>query len=186
MKTILLLFGLTAIALHSSAAEFTRSTTFDSVVAFVDAAKSFQPETHKSDLSALFTVRELGQPEDPKTGSLVAAKAIYSSVKLWANESHALIFVTAAPPTDATRSFVGSLFLLAHESGSWRIADVMRFFAAGKYAGVSAELTADAYRSDAMSPVITIKESHGGRGYAYQVSASFTFSSSKLKRLELE
>ena len=62
----------------------------------------------------------------------------------------------------------------------------MRFSAAGKYAGVSAKLTAGAYRSDAMTPVITIEESHGGRGYAYQVSASFTFSSSKLKRLELE
>jgi hypothetical protein len=32
----------------------------------------------------------------------------------------------------------------------------------------------------------SVKESHGGRGYAYQVYSSYTLDASKLKRLELK
>jgi len=180
-RTTLLSFGLAAITLHSSAADFTRASAFDSVAAFVTAAKTFQPATTKSDLSAIFTARELGQLEDPKTGTLVTAPKIQSSTALWSNDTQALVFVTAAPPTDATHSSIGALFRLAREHGSWRLADILRFSATGKYAGVSAELT-----SDGRPPVITIKESHGGRGSSYRSSASYTLEASKFKRLELE
>jgi hypothetical protein len=105
--------------------------------------------------------------------------------------SHAFVFVTAAPPTDATRAAVGVLFLLTHTKRSWRVADSQRFIATGKYAGVSAELTArtgSGYHlgSDGMKPVVTVKVSQGGRGYTYQFSASYTLNASKLKRLEPE
>jgi hypothetical protein len=162
----------------------------------VAAAAAFQPAAAPPgdrDLAALFTVRELGQPEDPKTGTPVAAKVIESAVALWSNDSHALVFVTANPPTDATRSSVGVLFLLRRTKGAWRIVDSRRFTAAGKDAGVSAELTAYAgtgyqLSSGGMKPVVTVGESHGGRGYAYQLSASYSLDDggSKLKRLELE
>jgi len=83
------------------------------------------------------------------------------------------------------------LFLLERTKNSWRIADSQRFTASGKDAEVSAELTAGTgggyhLDSDHTKPVVTVKESHGGRGYAYQLSASYTFNASKLKPLKLE
>ena len=71
------------------------------------------------------------------------------------------------------------------------IADLRRFAAIGKEAEVSAELTAFAgsgrqLGSEGFAPVVTVKESHGGRGYAYQTYASYKPTGSKLKRLELE
>ncbi len=172
--------------LRADATDFARCSAFESVEAFVAAATSFQPAATKSDLSGLFTVRELGQPEDPKTGTPIAATSIKSAVALWTNDSRALVFVTAAPLTDATRSAVGVLFLLDRANRSWRIVDSQRFTANGKEAEVSAELTAgtgSGYHlgSDGMKPVVTIKESQGGRGYAYQLSASYTVNASKLK-----
>ncbi|HZJ14351.1 MAG TPA: hypothetical protein VFD27_04840 [Chthoniobacteraceae bacterium] len=169
---------------------FARSSAFESVEAFVAAAAAFQPATARSDLSALFTVREPGF-EGPKTGTLIAATSIQSSVALWSSDTHAVVFVTATPITDATRSAVGVLFLLNRTRKSWRIADSLRFTATGKEAEVSAELTAgtgSGYHlgSDSMKPIVTIKESQGGRGYAYQLSASYTLSASKLERLGLK
>ncbi len=176
---------------HVDAADFAQSSAFESVDAFVAAATSFQPATSKSDLSPLFTVRELGQREDPKTGKPIAATSIQSAVALWADDSYAVVFVTAAPPTEATGSAVGVLFLLKRTNDSWRIADHQRFVATGKEAEVSAKLTAgtgSGYHlgSEGMEPVVTVKESQGGRGYAYQISASYTLKASKLKRLNLE
>jgi hypothetical protein len=48
------------------------------------------------------------------------------------------VFVTAAPPTDATHSAVGVLFLLHHSNHAWHIADLKRFTATSKEAKVSA------------------------------------------------
>jgi hypothetical protein len=191
VRTAFLALAIAAFLLAARAGDLTRSSVFESVEAFVTAATAFQPATTKSDLSALFTVPELGQPEDSKTGKPIAAKSIKASTALWSNDSHALVFITADPPTDATRSAVGVLFLLSHTNKSWRIADSQRFTATGKYGGVSAELTAgtgSGYHlgSDGMRPVVTVKESHGGRGYAYQAYASYTFNGSKLRRLELK
>src|ERR1041384_6424780 len=81
-----------ASVLYVDAADFVRSSGFESVDAFITAASSFCPATNKSDLSPLFTVRELGQPEDPKTGTPVAATSIQSATALWADDSHALVF----------------------------------------------------------------------------------------------
>ena len=180
-----------ASVLYVDAADFVRSSGFESVDAFITAASSFCPATNKSDLSPLFTVRELGQPEDPKTGTPVAATSIQSATTLWADDSHAFVFVTAAPPTDATRSAVGVLFFLKRTNDSWRIKDYQRFVASGKEAEVSAELTAgtgSGYHlgSEGMEPVVTVKESQGGRGYAFRISASYTLKASKLKRLNLK
>jgi len=189
IATAILLLVLSAAS--SLAADFGRQSAFESVEAFVAAAAAFQPATTKSDLSALFTVPELGQPEDPKTGTPIAATSIQSSVALWSNDTDALVFVTAAPPTDATHSAVGVLFLLGRSHKSWRISDRQRFAATGKEAEVSAELAAYAgagYRlgTEGHAPVVTVKESHGGRGYAYQASVSNTFNASRLQRLELK
>jgi hypothetical protein len=191
MKTLFLAFAIAASVPRADAGDFTRSSGFASVEAFVATTTAFQPATTTSDLSALFTVRELGQPEDPKTGTPITATSIQASVALWSNDSHALVFATAAPPTDATRTAVGVLFLLNRAKDSWSIVDILRFTATGKEAGVSAELTAGTgvgyvLGSEGMNPIVTVRESQGGRGYAYQLSASYTFNPSKLERLELK
>ncbi len=187
MKTTLfvLLFG--ASILRAESADFARSGKFESVDAFVAAATAFQPATHKSDLTALFTVKEPGQTDDPKAGSPVVAKTIETASMLWSDESHALIFVRAAPPTEATPSAVGVLFLLEHEKDAWRIADSLRFSALGKWARVVAEITANpGSGTELKDPVVTVQETQGGRGYNYGISASYAFEGSKLKRMELE
>ncbi|MHA3772538.1 hypothetical protein ACXR0O_13465 [Verrucomicrobiota bacterium sgz303538] len=191
MKITLLAVLVSALALTAYAEDLTRGSGFDSVESFVAAVKVFRPAAAKTDLSALFTARELGQPGTPEAGAVVTASSIQSSTALWAGESRALVFVTAAPPTEATRSAVGVLFLLTRAQDRWRIADHLRFTAIGKYAALSAELTADTgtgYRlgSEGMMPVVTVKESQGGRGYTYELSASYTFEETKLKRMELE
>lgn len=172
-------------------ADFTRWAEFDSVDGFVTAAMEFKPDDAGSDLAHLFTVRELGQPEDPKTGTPVPAVAIGSATTLWADDSRALVFVTAAPPTQATHSRVGVLFLLVRQHESWGIGDYRRFIATGQHAEVEAELTSGTgtgYQlgADGMMPVATIRASHGGRGYGYQVSASYTFRGDQIRRYDLE
>ena len=186
--SILLALGFAPCA---NGAEFTADGDFDSVNSFVSAAKTFKPATDGGGLAALFTIKELGQPEDPETGKPVAAAAIESCDVLWADETHAFVFVTAEPHIEATRAEVGVLFLLVHSHGRWKIADHVRFVATGKYADVSAKLDASSdthqHLGDVnMLPVITIKESQGGRGYSYDLSASYTTAAGKLKRLDLE
>ena len=191
MKKLAWVLVVWAFTWSAQADEFARSSKFESVEAFVAAAKTFEPLKAKGEMSALFTVKEMGQPEDPKTGIPVPAKAIVSCDVLWEGQNFALIFSTAAPPTEATRSAVGVLFLLKKVNAEWQIADLLRFEATGKYAEVEAELTAgtgSGYNlgDDGMKPIVTIKEHHGGRGYGYQLSASYTLEKSHLKRMDLE
>jgi len=176
------------LALSTHAGDFTRGSTFDSVDAFVAAAKTFRPAAVNSDLSSLFGVPEIGEDDHGKT---VVAVSTRSCEVIWSDEDSALVIAIASPPTEATPSSVGVLFLLARRAGQWRIADLLRFAAAGKEAQVSAELTAGTgtgYRlgREGMAPVVTVKESHGGRGYAYQLYASYSFGDAQLKRLDLK
>jgi hypothetical protein len=154
----------------------------------VTAVKVFQPAATKGKLASLFTIPEMGH-ENP--GKPIAASAIQSCELIWSDDKSALLFVTANPPTVGIPSSIGVLFLLLHQRDGWRIADLLRFTAIGKDAGVSAKLTAFAgsgYQlgSEGCAPVVTVNESQGGRGYEYETCASYTFTGSKLKRLELE
>ena len=121
----------------------------------------------------------------------IAASAIQSCEPIWSDDRSALLFVTANPLTVGTHSSIGVLFLLLHQRDGWRIADLLRFTAIGKDAGISAKLTAFSgsgrqLGSEGFDPVVTVNESHGGRGYAYDTCGSYKFAGSKLKRLELE
>jgi hypothetical protein len=154
---------------------------------FVTTVKAFQPSASKGKLASLFTIPEIGH-ENP--GKPIAASAIQSCEPIWSDDKSALLFVTAKPPTGIPSS-IGVLFLLLHQRSGWRIADLLRFRAIGKDAGVSAKLTAFAgsgrqLGSEGFGPVITVNESHGGRGYAYDTCAAYKFAGSRLKRLELE
>jgi len=188
VKRMIVAFALCTVLGSSHAAEFTRQSAFDSVESFVAAAKAFQPAVTEGELSSLFMIPEMGETNH---GTPISASAIQSCDVIWSDEAAALLIAVASPPTEATRSCVGVLFLLVRRDKSWRIADFLRFTATGKEAEVSAELTAgtgSGYHlgAEGMSPVVTVKESHGGRGYAYQIYASYTFSASKLNRLELK
>jgi hypothetical protein len=185
---MILALAFAALVLPMNAAEFDRQSAFASVEAFVTAAKAFPLATTKSNLSSLFAIPEMGAINH---GKPITAPAIQSCNAIWSGDDSALVLAVAIPPTEATRSSIGVLFLLVRQRDRWHIADLLRFTATGKEAEVSAELTAYAgtgYRlgTEGMAPVVTVKESHGGRGYAYQAYASYTLNASKLKRLELK
>lgn len=177
--------------MSAHAGEFTRASSFDSVAVFVAAAKAFHPTDSKTDIARLFTIAEMGQPEDPKTGKPVVPATLDSCEAVWEGTTHALVFASATPKTEATRSAIGVLFLLSQSHRRWIISDLRRFTATGKYAEVTCELTADVgsgYQlgTEGMRPIMTIHESQGGRGYGYRLSASYTLSEDRLKRLDLE
>jgi hypothetical protein len=187
MKPIILVFAIVALAFPMHAADFSRKSTFHSIEAFIATAKTFQPSNSKSDLSSLFVIPEMGEDNH---GQPIAARTVQSCATVWAGDDSALLLAVASPPTVGTRSCVGILFLLVRQD-QWQIADLRRFSARGKYAEISAELTAatgTGYHlgTEGMAPVVTIKASHGGRGYAYQAYESYTFEASKLKPLELQ
>ena len=190
MKTILLIIVTGALTSSSHAEEFTRWSTFKSPDAFVGAAKVFKPATDHTELTACFTTRELGQPEADTTGTPVPAKVLSDCTALWADQTDALIFATATPPTQATRTMLGVLFHLTYRHNVWQIADLLSFATIGKYANISATLTAEADEGNLFDgkdfvPVVTIKEMFGG-AYSYNLSASYTLDNSKLRRRELE
>ncbi|WP_395752484.1 hypothetical protein [Prosthecobacter sp.] len=160
-----------------------------SVKAFVAAGRAFLPATTPgSDLAGLFAVPEMGEVD---RGKPVPAKSVQECTELWANEECALVLAVASPPTVATRSRVGVLFLLRRQEGLWRIADLRRFSATGKESLIEAEQTAFAGTGyalgrEGMRPVVTVKQWHGGRGYAYGMSSSYTIAGWKLVRMEPE
>lgn len=188
MKAALFTSILAAALSVANAGDFSRETPFDSVEDFVEAATAFQPSVTRSDLSALFVVPELGQPEDPKTGTPVFPKSIESCETLWTGDSQALVFAKALPPTEATRTVTGVLFLIKRTGNSWRITDTRQFTATGRDSGIRAEQTAatGGGPDQPFPPVITVTESQGGRGYSYTLSASYTVRGSKLERLDLK
>ena len=188
VKMMTLFFALAAFVSALEGSELNRESVFDSVEEFVTAMKTFQPAASKGELASLFKTPEMGEENHGKS---VAPLVIQSCEPIWSDDKTALLFATANPPTIATPSSIGVLFLLVRQRGQWRIADLLRFTATGKEAEVSAEQTAFAgsgrqLGSEGFRPVVTVKESQGGRGYAYNTCASYTFARSKLKRLELE
>jgi hypothetical protein len=188
VKMTILFFALAAFVSATEGSELNHESVFDSVDAFVATVKAFQPAASRGDLSSLFTISDRDLDEHCTS---VTALAIESCATIWADDKSALLFATANPPTIATHSSIGVLFLLVRQRDHWQIADLLRFTATGKEAEVSAEQTAFAGSGrqlgcEGFAPVITVKESQGGRGYAYRTCASYTFARSKLKRLELQ
>lgn len=173
-------------------AKFGRWHSFESLETFVESAKAFKPADDPTDLAAYFTTRDLGQPDDPKTGNPVVAASLVGCSVVWSDDAHALVFAVADPPTVATRSEIGVLFLLTCRHTQWQIDDLLAFTTSGKYAGVAIDLTADVgpgYRlgeESANPPVVTIRESQGGRGYNFSLSASYTFLNGRLTRRDLK
>jgi len=136
-------------------------------------------------MAVLFAAREVGQPEDPKTGRPVLPLAIKSSKLLYSDDSRALVFVSALPPTEAAPSEVGVLFLIERLQKQWNISDYRRFYAFGKYAGINAEITGWGAGKEIM-PIVTVNESEGGRGESDHISATYKIDGSRIKVMEME
>jgi hypothetical protein len=188
VKRTVLFFALAAVIGVIEGSELNRESVFDSVDGFVTALKAFQPVASKGKLASLFTIPEMGAEN---RGKPVVALAIESCATIWSDDKSALLFTTAKPLTVGTDSHVGVLFLLVHRRDGWWIADLLRFTATGKDSGLSAKLTAFTpierqLGNGGFDPVVTVNESQGGRGYAYETCASYKFAGSKLKRFELE
>ncbi len=107
---------------------------------------------------------------------------------VWSVEDAALVLLTARPPTEATPSEIGLLIYVERIEAKWRIKDVLRFSATGKYALIKAEESAHGRggASGGSPPIVTVKEFQGGRGYSYDLSASYTVKAQKIVRLDLE
>ena len=188
MKTALLFFGLAAFVAVTEGSELNRESVFRSIDEFVTAVRAFQPAVSKGKLAVVFTISDRGDDEQRTS---VTATAIEVCDNIWSDDKSALLFASAKPPTVATDSHIGVLFLLVRRRDNWRIADLLRFTATGKDSGLSAKLTALAgsgrqLGSEGFAPVVTVSESQGGRGYAYDTCASYKLAGSKLKPLELE
>lgn len=161
---------------------------FASPETFVSALSALRPSQSKTDISSLFIMRDQGQPEDPKTGKPVCPETIDSCKLLWKDDTSALVFATASPRTEATRSVVGVLFLLRRLHDRCHLWDYRRFTASGKYAGVTAAITGMAGTGSGVRelPIVTITESQGGRGHSFQLSATYTVDGARLGQMELD
>jgi hypothetical protein len=188
MKSALQVLVLLVISVQAEAADLNYWSDFKSVDAFVSAIQSFHPVSSPGDLATLFTVRELGQPDDPKTGKPVPATDISSCKLLWSDSSQALVLAIASPKTEAARSAAGVMFLLHRIQGCWQNVDHRHFTAVGKYADVTAKVSNFGYSDKPPDgpPLVTITESQGGRGYSYELSATYTIKGNRLERMDLE
>src|SRR5436305_15228297 len=84
--------------------------------------KPFQPAVTEGELSSLFMIPEMGETNH---GKPISASAIQSCDLIWSDEAAALLIAVASPPTEATRSCVGVLFLLVRRAKCWHIADIL-------------------------------------------------------------
>ncbi len=132
-----------------------------------------------------------GSPKTRKPASWSQRRQSHPAMCFGRTEPMPLCSSLPSRPSWPPKPWWGVLFLLEHDHGHWKIADHVRFIAAGKYAEITAGL--DAFSGahghigdEDMLPVVTIKESQGGRGYSYNLSGSYTFASAKIKQLELK
>ena len=91
-----------------------------------------------------------------------------------------IIWVISEPPTTATNSVVAGLFALTLKDGKWKITDAKRFEASGKYAGAKAYLTGSATLETQTPLRITVTLHQGGRGEAWEESASYVVTDGRL------
>lgn len=87
-----------------------------------------------------------------------------------------VIWSLAEPPTTATKTLVGGLFVLTHKEGQWHTTDARRFEASGKEAAAQAMPTS----SGSAAPHLTVTLHQGGRGEAWEESASYVVKDGKL------
>jgi len=175
VKTIISLSCFAILTVASCADDFTRGSTFDSTGAFATAAKAFKPATTKSDLTKFFIIHEDVYP--PAT-----AETLESCEIVWEDDTQAIAFALAQPPTVATYWKIGILFYLVRDQEHWHISDILRFDAQNKAAAIKCELTS----GEKTPPIVTITETQGRREWTYTASASYTVTGPKITRFDLK
>ncbi|HWB58649.1 MAG TPA: hypothetical protein VG733_04120 [Chthoniobacteraceae bacterium] len=180
------LFVAALVMSRASAGDFSRQATFASVKEFVAGAQAFQPAVARNDLTPLFTTAEPGQEDDTQKGRPVMAAKTESAEVSWKSDDCAVVFVIARPPTQATPSCIGALFLLVKRNGAWSIGDVLAF----RTLGIAAEVTVDLSRDEGGKvrlekgrPVVVVTETSGGRHEFTGKSSSFTMDGAKFVRV---
>ena len=183
LKTIALLV-LLACGDLAHGTDFPIEAAFPTLEAMQSALKGYTPSTSSGALRADFSLPEPGEISVGETRATRTATPLVECVQLWVGDESALIYVSARPPTESTPSEVGVVFFIVHRGGSWRVADRQRFVAFGKYAKVVAEITSAGHKPKVTPspPIFTIREFQGGRGYSYDVSASYTIKDQKIIR----
>ena len=154
------------------------STDFTSVDQFVHSLKAFNPSNTKNGIADLFSAIQKGQPELNDTGARVYPDSIQSVKVLFKSDSKAVVFAETHPHTEATGSTTSVLFSLSCENSmkKWRILDTRRFYAFGKSAGISAEVTSTGgtgYDQKPRGMIISVTITDGGRGSSSVTSESF-------------
>lgn len=105
-----------------------------------------------------------------------AAIAFASVTTLIETAECKVIWSLAEPPTTATKTVVGGLFVLTQKGGQWHTTDAQRFEASGKYSAAQATPTS----SGTAVPHLTVTLHQGGRGEAWEESASYVVKEGKL------
>ncbi len=185
---ILILLGMHAVVLH--AADLSQEAAYHSLEEFVNSAKAFRPSLSKGEFQKFFSIPELGEIAQEEIRPVRIADSVMACETVWSVDRAAVVFVTARPPTEATPSEIGLLIYVERAVTGWKIKDVSRFIATGKYARITAELTAAGGSGSAPStvsapPIVTVKEFQGGRGQSFDLSASYTVKAQKIVRLDL-
>lgn len=177
VKTIICLILTCTITITTFADQLTRKTSFKSTEAFVAAVKAFKPTDSDSDLRKLFTIVEEKDVYPPTTADSIESCEIVSE-----DDTQAIAFATAQPPTANTLWKIGILFYLVCDDGQWHISDIHRFDAQNKEAKVTCQLTS----GERTEPVVTVTVTRGRREWTYSESASYSPADKKLMRRDPE
>lgn len=166
--------------LHSE--PLTRASEFESVAAFTESIAVFKPaEAKDNDFAYLFAAQD--GPNQPKPRQWILAASVKACDVLSQADDKALVFALAEPPTEASKSCAGVLFLLIKRGSYWAIADYQEFKTFGKYASIEAQESGYIWHNEAkpvFNPFWTIKQSDGGRGVSYVTNTSYQIVDEKL------
>ena len=148
---------------------------------------AFQPAATKGKLAFLFTIAEIGAES---RGKPVAALAIESCDTIWSDDKSALLFATAKPPRSG-RILILEFCFYSFTSATVGGLTTLCVLRQWRKTQDSAKLTASAaiahqLGSEGFDPVIMVNKHQGGRGYAYEICASYKIAGSKLKCFDLE
>jgi hypothetical protein len=157
---------------------------FASPEEFISKLAAFEPAKADTYFGFLFTTKELGQPEEPQMGAMTRAEKVDSCQKLFADDQIALVFALANPPTQATPTRVGVLFLLSNVAGQWRIADFRKFTAEGKESGIKMTFNSG-YIPQRTPPTVMVTEFEGGRGFSQTSTRSYSISNNGIVPAEM-
>ena len=150
---------------------FSGTSRFTSLSQFEQSVRNFEPSKEKNNWAYLFSAAEVGEPDDPETGTIVIAPHISDVKLIWNNDDTAVVFATANPPTNAARSEIGVVILLTRVKNQWSISDYLKYTGIGHYSDVTCELATSVGSGNKLDQAndvfLTIKITEGGRGLSH-------------------